>query len=140
YALANQFLCNFRNLKVVFFLAFIPLLNTIGNPPPPEYRNPKEPGRLTNQLQYLEKVVLKTLWRHSFAWPFQQPVDAVKLELPDYYIIIKKPMDMSTIKKRLEHNYYWSALECVEDFNTMFTNCYIYNRPPSFKYANQLIL
>ncbi|XP_028667267.2 bromodomain testis-specific protein [Erpetoichthys calabaricus] len=105
------------------------LQNTIGNPPPPEYRNPKKPGRLTNQLQYLEKVVLKTLWRHSFAWPFQQPVDAVKLELPDYYIIIKKPMDMSTIKKRLEHNYYWSALECVEDFNTMFTNCYIYNRP-----------
>ncbi|MBN3293683.1 BRDT protein, partial [Polypterus senegalus] len=105
------------------------LQNTSGNPPPPEYRNPKKPGRLTNQLQYLEKVVLKTLWRHSFAWPFQQPVDAVKLELPDYYIIIKKPMDMSTIKKRLEHNYYWGALECIEDFNTMFTNCYIYNKP-----------
>ncbi|KAG2461220.1 BRDT protein, partial [Polypterus senegalus] len=104
------------------------LQNTSGNPPPPEYRNPKKPGRLTNQLQYLEKVVLKTLWRHSFAWPFQQPVDAVKLELPDYYIIIKKPMDMSTIKKRLEHNYYWGALECIEDFNTMFTNCYIYNK------------
>lgn len=38
-------------------------------------------------------------------------------------------MDLSTIKKRLENNYYWSAKECIHDFNTMFTNCYIYNKP-----------
>ncbi|XP_051562408.1 bromodomain testis-specific protein isoform X3 [Myxocyprinus asiaticus] len=100
-----------------------------GNPPPPEYKNPKKPGRLTNQLQYLEKVVIKALWRHHFSWPFRQPVDAVRLNLPDYYSIIKNPMDLSTIKKRLENNYYWKAMECVEDFNTMFTNCYVYNRP-----------
>lgn len=37
-------------------------------------------------------------------------------------------MDLSTIKKRLENNYYWKAMECIEDFNTMFTNCYMYNR------------
>lgn len=46
----------------------------------------------------------------------------------DYYAIIKNPMDLSTIKKRLDNNYYWKAMECVEDFNTMFTNCYLYNR------------
>ncbi|MGH0177320.1 UNVERIFIED_CONTAM: hypothetical protein FKN15_074983 [Acipenser sinensis] len=38
-------------------------------------------------------------------------------------------MDMGTIKKRLENNYYRSASECMQDFNTMFTNCYIYNKP-----------
>ena len=37
-------------------------------------------------------------------------------------------MDMGTIKKRLESNYYWSASEAMQDFNTMFTNCYIYNK------------
>ncbi|MXQ93501.1 hypothetical protein E5288_WYG021185 [Bos mutus] len=99
------------------------------NPPPPETSNPNKPKRQTNQLQYLLKVVLKTLWKHQFAWPFQQPVDAVKLNLPDYYKIIKTPMDMGTIKKRLENNYYWNAQECIQDFNTMFTNCYIYNKP-----------
>uniref|UniRef100_UPI0023ED0307 bromodomain-containing protein 4-like n=1 Tax=Agelaius phoeniceus TaxID=39638 RepID=UPI0023ED0307 len=98
------------------------------NPPPPETSNPNKPKRQTNQLQYLLKVVLKTLWKHQFAWPFQQPVDAVKLNLPDYYKIIKTPMDMGTIKKRLENNYYWNAQECIQDFNTMFTNCYIYNK------------
>uniref|UniRef100_A0A673GDK5 Bromodomain testis-specific protein-like n=1 Tax=Sinocyclocheilus rhinocerous TaxID=307959 RepID=A0A673GDK5_9TELE len=100
-----------------------------GNPPPPEFKNPKKPGRLTNQLQFLEKVVIKSLWRHQFSWPFRQPVDAVRLNLPDYYTIIKNPMDLSTIKKRLDNNYYWKAMECIEDFNTMFTNCYVYNRP-----------
>lgn len=38
--------------------------------------------RVTNQLRYLEKVVLKALWKHQFAWPFHQPVDAQKLNLP----------------------------------------------------------
>lgn len=52
------------------------------NPPPPEFINPKKPGRSTNQLQYLHKVVMKSLWKHQFSWPFRQPVDAVKLGLP----------------------------------------------------------
>ncbi|KAM7394609.1 hypothetical protein PAMP_021400 [Pampus punctatissimus] len=99
------------------------------NPPAPETWNPSRPKRQTNQLQYLLKVVLKALWKHHFAWPFQAPVDAIKLNLPDYYKIIKIPMDMGTIKKRLENNYYWNAQECIQDFNTMFTNCYIYNKP-----------
>ncbi|XP_007254010.3 bromodomain-containing protein 3a isoform X1 [Astyanax mexicanus] len=100
-----------------------------GNPPPPEVTNPTKPGRKTNQLQYMQNVVVKTLWRHQFAWPFYQPVDAIKLGLPDYHKIIKSPMDMGTIKKRLENVFYWSASECMQDFNTMFTNCYIYNKP-----------
>ncbi|EMP36611.1 Bromodomain testis-specific protein [Chelonia mydas] len=102
---------------------------TIVNPPPPEYINPKKTGCLTNQLQYLQRVVMKAMWRHNFSWPFHQPVDAAALNLPDYYNIIKKPMDLSTIKKRLEHNYYTKATDCIEDFKTMFTNCYVYNKP-----------
>lgn len=38
-------------------------------------------------------------------------------------------MDLGTIKKRLDNNYYWSGKECIQDFNTMFTNCYVYNQP-----------
>ncbi len=37
-------------------------------------------------------------------------------------------MDFGTIKKRLENNFYWSAKECIKDFNTVFTNCYVYNK------------
>ncbi|XP_051994884.1 bromodomain-containing protein 4 isoform X2 [Xyrauchen texanus] len=99
------------------------------NPPPPETTDFSHPKRQTNQLQFLLKLVQKTLWKHQFAWPFHSPVDAVKLNLPDYYKIIKNPMDMGSIKKRLENSYYSNAQECIQDFNTMFTNCYIYNKP-----------
>ncbi|XP_040561233.2 bromodomain testis-specific protein-like isoform X1 [Gallus gallus] len=101
----------------------------ITNPPPPEYINNRNSGCQTNQLQYLQRVVMKAMWRHNFSWPFHQPVDAAALNLPDYYSIIKKPMDLSTIKKRLEHNYYTKSAECIDDFKTMFLNCYIYNKP-----------
>lgn len=90
---------------------------------------PDRPGRSTNQLQYLLKTVMKAVWKHTFSWPFQQPVDAKKLNLPDYHKIIKQPMDLGTVKKRLENNYYWDSKECIQDFNTLFTNCYVYNKP-----------
>ncbi|KAG9483166.1 hypothetical protein GDO78_009227 [Eleutherodactylus coqui] len=48
--------------------------------------------------------------------------------ITDYYQIIKHPMDLSTIRKRLEYNYYPRAQDCMQDFNTMFTNCYVYNK------------
>ena len=34
-------------------------------------------------------------------------------------------MDLSTIKKRLENYYYYTAKECITDFKIMFNNCCI---------------
>lgn len=39
-------------------------------------------GRLTNQLKFIQHNVVKSLWKHTFSWPFQKPVDAVALKLP----------------------------------------------------------
>lgn len=100
-----------------------------GTVQPPVNPPPDRPGRLTNQLHFIAKTVMKDVWKHKFSWPFQQPVDAKKLNLPDYHKIIKQAMDLGTIKKRLENNFYWSSKECIQDFNTMFTNCYVYNKP-----------
>ena len=72
---------------------------------PPFLPRPDRPGRNTNQLKYLRDVVMKAVWKHQFGWPFQTPVDAIKLNIPDYHKIIKHPMDFGTIKKRLEHHY-----------------------------------
>lgn len=90
---------------------------------------PNKPHRNTTQLQYILKILNRNLWKHHYAWPFQTPVDTIKLKLPDYFNIIKKPMDMGTIKKRLEHCWYYSAQECIADFRLMFNNCYLYNKP-----------
>ena len=69
------------------------------------------------------------MWKHQHGWPFYQPVDTIKLGLPDYFKIVKYPMDLGTVKKRLENNYYWCAQECVDDIKLMFNNCYLYNKP-----------
>ncbi|RZF48150.1 hypothetical protein LSTR_LSTR009839 [Laodelphax striatellus] len=97
---------------------------------PPVVPPPHRPGRCTNQLHFLQKHVMTALWKHQHSWPFQQPVDANKLNLPDYHKVIKHPIDLGTIKKRLENTYYWSGKECIQDLNTMFSNCYVYNNKP----------
>jgi hypothetical protein len=39
-------------------------------------------GKQTNQLKFIQQVVVKALWKHNFSWPFQKPVDAEALGLP----------------------------------------------------------
>ncbi|RWS26520.1 bromodomain-containing protein 2-like isoform X7 [Leptotrombidium deliense] len=96
---------------------------------PPTVPEEGKPHRNTNQLQFLLKVVMKAVHKHQFAWPFHNPVNTVKLKIPDYHKIIKHPMDLGTIRKRLENFYYFCAEDCIKDFKTMFTNCYVYNKP-----------
>ena len=38
-------------------------------------------------------------------------------------------MDLGYIKRQLDQNLYFSATDCIEDFKTMFNNCYTYNKP-----------
>lgn len=42
-------------------------------------------------------------------------------------------MDLSTIRTRLKNRYYQNgAEECIQDFQLMFCNCYVYNKPGTF--------
>ena len=86
-------------------------------------------GYSTNQLSYLENNVMKQMIQHRLSWPFRKPVDAVKLKVPKYYEIIKEPMDLGTIEKKLKSRVYRTAKECIADFNRVFRNCYIFNQP-----------
>lgn len=75
------------------------------------------------------KRLLNALWRHKHAWIFYEPVDHIKLKIPDYYDIIKEPMDFGTIKKKLNNNVYESGEELISDFDLVFSNCRVYNQP-----------
>lgn len=66
----------------------------------------------------------------KFAFPFYEPVDHVALKLTDYAKIIKVPMDMGTIRKKLESDQYAEYKDVYSDLKLMFDNCYLYN-PPS---------
>ncbi|CAJ0935060.1 unnamed protein product, partial [Mesorhabditis belari] len=88
-----------------------------------------KPTRHTNQLEFILNNVMKHALKHKHAWPFTKPVHAIELGLADYHNVVKRPMDLATIEKRLKNFYYYTAVECMNDINTMFTNCYTYNPP-----------
>jgi len=40
-------------------------------------------------------------------------------------------MDLWTIRERLKKKYYWSGVECIQDFQQMICNALVYNIPGS---------
>lgn len=91
----------------------------------------KNKEKLSEALKSCNEI-LKELFskKHSgYAWPFYKPVDAELLGLHDYHDIIKKPMDLGTVKRKMDNREYKSAPEFAADVRLIFTNCYKYNPP-----------
>lgn len=72
---------------------------------------------------------LYQLQAHHDAWPFLVPVNSD--EVPDYYDLIKTPMDLSTVEARLNDNHYAGPEDIVFDIQLVFSNCRYYNRASS---------
>lgn len=92
---------------------------------------PKNKEKLSESLKSCNEI-LKELFskKHSgYAWPFYKPVDAKMLGLHDYHDIIKKPMDLGTVKRKMDDREYKTAAEFEADVRLIFTNCYKYNPP-----------
>lgn len=78
--------------------------------------------------------VLKVLQSHQHGWVFNSPVDPVELGLPDYFEVIKTPMDLGTIRKKLENNCYDSLDDFQAHVNLTFDNAMLYNPEGSVVY------
>uniref|UniRef100_A0A8C9SLA7 Protein polybromo-1 n=1 Tax=Scleropages formosus TaxID=113540 RepID=A0A8C9SLA7_SCLFO len=63
-----------------------------------------------------------------------------RAELPDYYITIKKPIDMEKVRSHMIANKYQDVDALVEDFVLMFNNACTYNEPESLIYKDALVL
>uniref|UniRef100_A0A8C5LNG9 E3 ubiquitin-protein ligase TRIM33 n=1 Tax=Leptobrachium leishanense TaxID=445787 RepID=A0A8C5LNG9_9ANUR len=71
--------------------------------------------------------LLLYLYCHELSIEFQEPVPA---SIPNYYKIIKKPMDLSTVKKKLQkkHSQHYQTPEnFVADVRLIFKNCERFN-------------
>ena len=73
------------------------------------------------------KKLINLLWKVKGAYLFHKPVDPVELGIPDYFNIIKNPMDFSTIKKKLSNNLYTNFKQFNDDVKLTFDNCFLYN-------------
>lgn len=69
--------------------------------------------------------VIETALSNGSSWPFKEPVD-VNLA-PDYYQVVRNPMDLATMKSKNAKNQYKNLKELKDDFKLMFENCLFYN-------------
>eukprot|EP00794_Sanderia_malayensis_P003814 gene3814-4343_t len=86
----------------------------------------------TMKLSQCVKEVLHAVKNHASAWPFLKPVE--KNDVPDYYDIIKYPMDLKTITDRFRNDYYTTKKQFYSDMCRIFSNCRTYNGPDTEYY------
>ena len=102
--------------------------------------NKKKEAQSNNLLKEkgLYLSVLKQLKAHKHSWPFVEPVSTEVV--PDYYDVVKNPMDLQTMCKNVEIGKYTSKREFVGDVQKIFDNCRHYNKEDTAYYscANKL--
>uniref|UniRef100_A0A8D0H6K2 Bromodomain adjacent to zinc finger domain protein 1A n=1 Tax=Sphenodon punctatus TaxID=8508 RepID=A0A8D0H6K2_SPHPU len=88
--------------------------------------NRRSSGRQSgvHELSAFEHLVVE-LVRHDDSWPFMKLVS--KIQVPDYYDIIKKPIALNIIREKVNKCEYKLASEFIEDIELMFSNCFEYN-------------
>lgn len=75
-----------------------------------------------------EKVVMELRGYTEHSTAFLNKVS--KREAPNYAQVIKKPMDLNTISKKLKNFQYKSKTEFVDDVMLIWKNCLTYNSDP----------
>jgi hypothetical protein len=63
---------------------------------------------------------------------FNHPVDPIALDLPNYNTIVREPMDLGTIRGRLQCGFYSSIQRCFHDIRLVFTNAITFNGPSHY--------
>lgn len=101
-----------------------------------EHINDEEYRKLLSSLKHFKTSnetmrkcykILLILKIHPKAGPFLHPVDYISLKLPDYPLIIKEPMDLGTIERKLLEGVYKEQADFVKDVEKVWENSLVYN-------------
>jgi histone acetyltransferase len=86
----------------------------------------KDLDRAKNALKSELMSIIRKVEDQQYAWPFREPVDTT--EVNDYLDVIKEPIDLSTIDKRIRKgDHYKSKKMLYADLMLMVNNCKLYN-------------
>ncbi|KAK1396034.1 hypothetical protein POM88_005897 [Heracleum sosnowskyi] len=72
-------------------------------------------------------VILEKLMKDKYGWFFNMPVDSVALGIHDYHKIVERPIDLGTVKLKLDMGGYENSLDFAKDVGLTFYNamfCY----------------
>jgi hypothetical protein len=78
--------------------------------------------------------ILTSIMSRPESGVFHEPVDWEGLGLVDYPDIVKNPMDLGTVKEKIEDDKYDSVEEVANDIRLVWSNCMLYNRDGSEYY------
>ncbi|OAD65431.1 hypothetical protein PHYBLDRAFT_90195, partial [Phycomyces blakesleeanus NRRL 1555(-)] len=81
-----------------------------------------------DQIKYCGAII-RHLKKHRDAAPFLHPVDYISLNVPDYPKIVKHPMDLNTVDRKLSGQEYTDVEDMIADIRLVFSNCYKFNGP-----------
>lgn len=84
---------------------------------------------LTEEDYDLIRKLHKQLLANRYSVPFKEPVDSN--DVPNYYKVVKEPMDLQTIDQKLNNGEYEKMCEFVGDVMRIFENCRYFNQPGS---------
>ncbi|XP_021919556.1 bromodomain adjacent to zinc finger domain protein 1A isoform X2 [Zootermopsis nevadensis] len=76
--------------------------------------------------------LLTDIMHHKDSWPFLRPVP--RAQVPDYHLIIKRPMDFGKMKYKLNMLEYRNNSEFIADALLVFENCQMYNQVDAQEY------
>ena len=71
--------------------------------------------------------LLQSLMDSQDSFEFREPVDYVALGLLDYPMVVKRPMDLGTVRRNLGNNSYETVEGCLADIQLIWDNCKLYN-------------
>ncbi|KAF8580130.1 hypothetical protein K439DRAFT_1648275 [Ramaria rubella] len=86
------------------------------------------------------RSALKKIQANKHARLFAQPVDPVRDNAPNYFLIIKQPIDLSTMHAKLENGLYPDRFAFEVDFHMMINNAKSYNAPGSWAHNEAVAL
>ena len=83
---------------------------------------------LSPALAFCKQVLRELLGKThaAIAKPFYKPLDTTRLGLEDYQEFVRRPMDLGTVKGKLDGRKYKTAAEFASDVRLIFQNCFDY--------------
>lgn len=106
------------------------------SPAPRSQRRRSAPKRLSEPIGFSSDMtaeiracfnVLESMSKSKQAFLFAEPVDPEALNIPDYFTIVKHPMDYGTVKDKIKRGDYKGPEDFERDMELIFSNAILYN-------------
>jgi hypothetical protein len=83
--------------------------------------------RIEHIQRWVRPLVQKLMIHSKNVNMFNRPVDPVALGIPDYFDVVKCPMDLGSIRSKLQRGFYENVSDCIADMDLVFQNAMTFN-------------